>query len=367
MSPPSPFRIPARASAAGIALLVLAASCARGEAPDPTADQASPTQMAANLYVSPDGDDDGAGSTSAEPLRSIQRALELVQPGQRILALPGTYRESIVLSDLGGASAPITLAGVPGLTILDGGRRLPVALWCEACRGLVLEGLIVRGYTDAGLVIAYSQDIVLRGLLVSHSGFDPQVEEWELEGYGIDLESSTRVLVENNQVTRIGPDPQRPGRLMGSSIVAYDCRECVIRGNLIFENTGGMVVEDSVDVLVEHNQLLNNDLDATAERWWDGAIWLDGGRDVTLRGNTIRGNLGPGLQISDEESAGPTGYVIEHNLVAENWIGLYLWGFGDWELPGEPTLRFSGNQIRDNELADLFVSPGWCLPPEPCE
>lgn len=359
--------------AASIATLLLA-GCSGAIVPEPSRDAApsiEPLQdlaeadsRPADLYVSPSGEDRATGDSPAQPLRTLGRALEIVEAGQLVLVLPGTYQESLVLE---AAPVGITISGIPGESILDGGRRLPVALWCDGCRGLALEGLTVQHYTDAGLVIANSQDIVLRELMVSDSGFDPRVAEWEFEGYGIDIESSTRVVVEASRVARIGPRPQRPGRLMGSSIVAYDCRDCVIRGNTIFENTGGMVIEDSVGVLAEDNLLYSNDLDATAERWWDGAIWLDGGRDVTLRGNTIRDNLGPGLQISDEESAGPTGYVLVDNQVTGNLIGLHLWGFGTSDLPGPPTLRMRGNRITGNAIGDVFVSADWCLPPEPCE
>jgi parallel beta-helix repeat protein len=361
-----------------LAALLFGAGCARQPEPGPippsTAAESEPIPPSgpaesgpADIYVSPDGEDQASGRSAEDALFSISRALELVSAGERVLILPGVYSETLSLWQFGDPSAPITISGVPGETVLDGGRELATGLWCEACRGLVVEKLVVRNYTDAALVILYSESIVVRDLLVSDSGFEPQLEDWQFEGYGIDVESSSRVQVERNRVTRIGPNPQRPGHMLGSSIVAYDCHECVIRGNTIWENTGGMVVEDSISVLVEGNLLFDNDLDATAEFWWDGAIWLDGGQDVTLRGNTIRDNLGPGLQISDEESAGPTGYVLEDNLVTGNLIGLYLWGFGTSDLPGEPVLRARGNQITGNTLVDVYVSPEWCLAPEPCE
>jgi parallel beta-helix repeat protein len=378
-----------RAAAGAAALLfLLTPACGLPESPRPAEAIDAPTRseagetdnptrgrrpsdaggsVAADLYVASAGDDQASGVTAEEALGTLERAVELAAPGNRVLILPGVYVESVFLEGVGDPTQPITIAGIPGETILDGERRLPVGLWCEGCSGIILEDIIIRNYTDAAVVITDSEDIVLRGLTVSDSGFAPQVAEWEFEGYGIDVESSSRILIENNQLARIGPDPQRPGHMMGSSIVAYACQQCVIRGNVCSENTGGMVVEDSVGVLVEDNRLENNDLDATSERWWDGAIWLDGGHDVTVRRNLIRHNLGPGIQISDEEQAGPTGYVLEDNVVTDNLIGLYVWNFGTWELPGEPILRLSGNEISGNDLVDVYVSPSWCLAPEVCE
>ena len=39
----------------------------------------------------------------------------------------------------------------------------------------------------------------------------------------------------------------------------------------------------------------------SADEWWDAGIWVDGGADVRLVRNTIQDNLGPGIEISDED------------------------------------------------------------------
>lgn len=79
------------------------------------------------LYVSPDGDDSAVGTDESHPLRTIQRAADLSQPGDRILALPGVYRESVSITLSGQVGKPIVfessqLASEPGSTpaIIDG-------------------------------------------------------------------------------------------------------------------------------------------------------------------------------------------------------------------------------------------------------
>jgi hypothetical protein len=49
---------------------------------------------AATLHVNVKGDDRGEGS-EAKPLRTIQRAAEMAQPGDTVLVAPGIYRERI--------------------------------------------------------------------------------------------------------------------------------------------------------------------------------------------------------------------------------------------------------------------------------
>jgi parallel beta-helix repeat protein len=61
------------------------------------------------FYVSPDGDDMAAG-TLAEPLRTVQRAMDLVEPGDTVYLREGTYREHVAARTNGTATLPITLA-----------------------------------------------------------------------------------------------------------------------------------------------------------------------------------------------------------------------------------------------------------------
>ena len=191
---------------------------------------------------------------------------------------------------------------------------------------------------------------------------------WEIEGYGIQVDESQKITVENNDVYQNGPQPQVPGRLMGTGINTYMCTDCVIRNNRSYENIGGgILVEDSINVLVESNEVISNDLDATAEEWWDGGIWVDGGHDVTVRGNTFRGNLGPGIQISDEDHQQPYGYVLEDNVSTENYYGIYIWNFGTSGFPPTNTLLIRpNNQITGNSVEDIWIVPWQCPPPDPC-
>lgn len=62
---------------------------------------------ARNLYVSTQGRDTNAGTSSTAPLRTIQRASNLAKPGDTVHVAPGTYSETITSSVNGTASARI--------------------------------------------------------------------------------------------------------------------------------------------------------------------------------------------------------------------------------------------------------------------
>jgi len=71
-------------------------------------------QSLKDWYVSPTGSDSAAG-TSAQPFRTISRAIAAVGPGERILVNAGTYAERVRITGTvraGTATAPIRLQGV---------------------------------------------------------------------------------------------------------------------------------------------------------------------------------------------------------------------------------------------------------------
>ncbi|MCP5048609.1 MAG: right-handed parallel beta-helix repeat-containing protein, partial [bacterium] len=177
------------------------------------------------------------------------------------------------------------------------------------------------------------------------------------------------VLIEGNDVYQNGPNPQLPGLLMGTGINTFGCRDITIRNNLAHNNIGGgILVEDGINALVEGNDVYDNDADASDEEWWDAGLWVDGGHDVVIRNNNFTGNLGPGIQISDEDIQNPFGYVLENNTSTGNYHGIYIWNFGTNDWPPENILRRSGNTFTNNSIQDIWIV-AWECPPEdqPCD
>jgi len=69
------------------------------------------------IFVSPEGSDDNSGLSSKAPLKHIQKALEMAQPGDTVVLLPGEYRENIKTVRSGTWEKPITILGSPGAVI----------------------------------------------------------------------------------------------------------------------------------------------------------------------------------------------------------------------------------------------------------
>ncbi|MFQ5590961.1 MAG: nitrous oxide reductase family maturation protein NosD, partial [Phycisphaerae bacterium] len=316
-------------------------------------------------YVSPLGSDGADGLTLNTALRTIAHAVEVAQPGDVVAILAGTYTEAVRMEGVGAADAPITLRGEGGTPGLDGTRQLSVGVRCERCTNIVIADVEFQGYTDVGVLATQSSKITLRNLVVHDNGFAATLEY--VEGYGIHVEDSQEVIIEGCEAFRNGPNPQVPDRWLGTGIDTYGLTDAVIRNNRSHDNTGGgLLVEDSSNVLVEGNEITGNNLDASIEEWWDGGIWVDGGHDVTLRNNTIRDNLGPGVEISDEDNQAPYGYLLEGNTITGNYFGLYVWNFGTPELPPSEVLELSNNDVSGNTRQDIWIEAKPCPVDDPC-
>lgn len=355
-----------------IAAPLLAAGGCNGLFPlavdDSGASSATDTLGAAKVYfVSPGGDDAFNGLSPSAPFRTIAVALGVVRPGDTVAILPGSYDESLTLSTFGDPQATTTIRGEGGTPVLNGGRTRAIGFACVGCTNVTLEGLEIRDFSDIGVLVTNSSSVVVRNLEVHDNGFAARSEPW-IEGYGIHADDSSDVTIEANEVYRNGPAPQTPNRWLGTGINAFALTDAVIRNNSSHSNIGGgLLVEDSTNILVEDNVITANNLDATVEGWWDGGIWIDGGHDLILRRNTVRDNVGPGIQVSDEDNRRPFGYVLEENLITGNHYGLYVWNFGTSELPTEDILVLSNNTISGNTMGPIWVVDWLCPAEDPCE
>lgn len=314
-------------------------------------------QLKGDFYVSMWGNDNNDGQSKETAFRTLKRALQVAKAGNTIAVMAGTYLEEMDMTIKGEFGKPITIIGDKNKPIIDGNRSLNYALWCNHCEHIVMENLIIQNYTALGMNFSYSTDITLRNTIFRDNGFNPQTAaDWEIEGYGLDIEGSQQVVLENSEAYRNGPNPQKPDHLMGTGFNIWSCRDCTFRNNRSHSNTGGgLLVEDCINVTVEGNEIYNNNLDASIENWWDGAIWLDGGYNVVIRNNYIHNNLGPGIQISDEDYQHPYGYIVESNTISSNYYGLYIWNFGTCKIPSN-ILLLRNNTIENNKRKDI-----WCI------
>ncbi len=140
----------------------------------------SPLDLPRHYYVAPDGDDQNDGATPLLALATLQRALDLVQPGDTVHLLPGNYFENVSSVSDGRADAPITIMGSAD-AVLHGNGEASAAFYLThdyyTLVGFTLDGLMgdpsqPEGYTDKLLYVqGRHEQRGVTGLQVLHMTF----------------------------------------------------------------------------------------------------------------------------------------------------------------------------------------------------
>jgi len=205
------------------------ALAARSNVPSPAAPAAAPRPPAIGTRPAPATIRVAAGE-------SIQAAVDRAGPGDTIEVAAGTYAEAVTV-DLDGITLRGAGAGAdPGATVLDGGGRLSDAVIATGSR-FTMSGFLVRDYTANGVVVQNAHDVALRDLSVARTGL-----------YGVYPVGCTGVRVERVTVTGAAD----AGIYVGQS------RDIVVRDCKAFANVTGIEIENSVDAVVESNDVRDN-------------------------------------------------------------------------------------------------------------
>ena len=105
-------------------------------------------QQAKEFFVSAKGSDNGQG-TKAAPFKTISQALDMAVAGDTVTILPGVYKESLRFRSGGDKNAPLTLrAAKPGTVVIDGFRKIEIAVSLENINNVVIDGLTFRDIND---------------------------------------------------------------------------------------------------------------------------------------------------------------------------------------------------------------------------
>jgi hypothetical protein len=123
-----------------------------------------PPSSGQTFYVATNGADSNAGTLEA-PWRTVQRALDVLQPGQRALVRTGTYAESLDIDRAGTPAAPITIENYPGeRPVVNGGGERPLEISSSGAyfriRGFVFEN---SPYNSGGNIDIYGHHLEISG------------------------------------------------------------------------------------------------------------------------------------------------------------------------------------------------------------
>ncbi|WOO39636.1 right-handed parallel beta-helix repeat-containing protein [Rubellicoccus peritrichatus] len=334
--------------------------------------------VAKPLYVSVDGSDSQSGSFE-QPYETIQKAVDMAEPGTAIFVRGGVYGERIAWNTSGMSDAPIVLRNYPGESVaIDGGdlvvgSGLDPLLLIEGRSHITIEGLEIRnwktaveGHLPVGVLIRASADgltgcdgITLKRLKIhgiwqtfdngsnSNNGnyFGSDAHGLAVYGNGSTAASViSNLLVHQCEVYDLKLGTSEALVLNGnisdfviSDSVVRDCNNIGI-DFIGFEGTSSVESLDQArNGIISRCEVYNISTQgnpgyrtgATSYSFSAGGIYVDGGRDIVIENNRIY-NCNIGCEIASEHDGKRTERVtFRSNFVYNNrdFTGLAMGGF----------------------------------------
>lgn len=316
-----------RTSSSLVPLLVLVPLLAACETRAP--DVAGPIEPAfarvggPTRHVSPAGTD--AGSCASSPCLTISYAVGQANAGDVIDVAAGTYLESV------GVTKRLTLLG-HNATIDAAGQSSPP-------NGMVIAGAGADGSVVTGFTV---KNAGLEGIFVNRTSH-------------ITIEDN--VVIENDAFGPFHPLCVAQPDDCGEAIHLQSVTHSTVRGNLVQNNVGGILLTDedgpTSDNLIADNQVLDNTLDCgitLASHWFSlsapASPDVSGVYNNTILHNTSNGNGAAGIGVfAGPPGAAAWGNVVEGNTALNN-------GFAGIMIHSHTPFQYvDRNVITNNTLA----------------
>lgn len=325
------------------------------------------------LYVSPVGNDKNAGSKK-KPLKTIQQAVDLAEPGTTVYVRKGIYKEQVVIRKSGLKDSPIIIKAYPKEKATIDGSGLKVS-WDY--QGLVsihdvsyvnIEGFEIKNHKTK------HEDLVPIGISVSGSGEGIRIlrnhvhhiETHHKNGnahgiavYGTEapeaiedifisgnkLEdmrlgaSETLVLNGNVSNFKVTDNILRRNDNIGIDIIGFEgvspveafdqARNGTISNNTVYQissygnpaygnhySAGGIYVDGGKEIIIENNRVYKNDIGIEAASEHAGKFTSS----ITIRKNAIYENRSAGIAIGgyDSERGSTINSIITDNILYKN-------------------------------------------------
>jgi chitodextrinase len=248
--------------------------------------------QAATYYVSPSGSDASSGTLTA-PFATLQKAVNLANPGDTIYMRGGTYAltdSGVQTSRSGSSGNLITVSNYPGETpVLDG---INITTFYRSAIQLTngswwhFVGLEIKNAGASGIYLAQVSSHNIVELCNLHHNSRLQTSG----AAGITVQSGSDNLILNNDSHHQGIYGSTGGDGIGvGSLLSGN----IVRGNRVWlNNDDGIDLWDANGVLVENNWSWQNGLkdDLTASGG-NGTGFKLGGPDAGAGQHTVRNNL----------------------------------------------------------------------------
>ncbi|MBX7250417.1 MAG: right-handed parallel beta-helix repeat-containing protein [Candidatus Promineofilum sp.] len=316
--------------------------------------------MGTTYYVSAaNGNNNNPGTDPAQPLRTIQAAVNKLQAGDSVSIRGGVYAERVYIQKPGTAESPIRLAAYEGEQPVLDGVGLSIAedaalVVIHQSQDVALSGLTIRNSSGRGLVITQSSRVTVGGCTI----------ETCFAG-GLQAIQDDKLLVEKciihdcaRRFMAYGPGRQNV------ALLAQRSSDVELRENRVYENSDqGIVISVGCQrVSVTHNTCYDNR---------NGQIGVISAQDVTIDANlcyhtgraeylNLMGRRGPGITKGDLALYRDGGAWHSRNVQVSNNIVVGCGvGFQTGQAGGRLSdLRLAHNTILNSTGAAIHIGRG---------
>lgn len=233
-------------------------------------------------YVSTAGNDNNDGLTQATAFRTIQKAADIVTPGNKVLIMPGTYNAEATIARSGTANNYVTFQSydMDDKAVLDGQSSAWNNILLQAVSYIRIKGLSLTNPSSGdghNILIDRSNNIIIEDNDMYFAG-----TYWGASGVMItDDYGSTpcfNILIQRNQITSGGSQAEK----FGIHSWDYNSYGIVIRENTII----GTSMKDALSGYWHKDTFVYNNY---MEGPFDDVLELEGGNmNVAAWGNTFK-------------------------------------------------------------------------------
>ncbi len=259
---------------------------------------------ATNFYVAPSGSDSNSG-TQTQPFRTLQKAADVVEPGDNVYVANGTYK-GFHLTRSGQPSARITFVALGNSVVVnENNDRNDHNINLEGASWVTVDGFISEDAPKVGLRAVLAQGVTFRNNTIRRAGLSGILTGWVTDLQIINNECANTV--------------RQHGIYVSNSDSPDD--NVVIRGNECYGNN-------------------NNGLQVNGDCWvgGDGIV-----QNVVIEDNIIRDNNWKGMSLISMQNS-----VVRNNIIYDNGISAGAGGIHLTDQVGPRCYKPSSNNIVCN-------------------
>lgn len=331
-----------------------------------------------NYYVSPKGKDTNLG-TEDSPFASIQKAIDLVEPGGHVFLLEGVYYQTVSLTKSGSSTdGYISLQNAVGQTAIMDGEGL------KQVDGGVISIMDASYVRVSGIEIMHyrtkSAEATPTGIMVSGGGSHIEIIGNRIHDMGTNAgkkagggnahgiavygDSPTplqQVTINQNELYNLKLGASE-ALVVNGNVDGFQIVQNIVHDNnnigidvIGFEAVAPSTEQDQArNGLVQGNNVYNNSSFGNAaygKEYSAAGIYVDGGKDIEIKDNDIHHN-DFGIELASEHADGSTSNVnVSFNHIYNNRAsGITLGGYDEYRGWTENCIITDNRFIENNSL-----------------